>query len=73
MDSSPPIGIDLAKQVFQVHGVDSQEKPVLRKQLRRAQMLEYFKKMPPCLIGMEACSSVHYWSRELQKQGLPSN
>jgi transposase len=63
------VGIDLAKQVFQVHGVDSQEKAVLRKQLRRAQMLDYFKKMPPCLIGMEACSSAHYWGRELQKLG----
>jgi transposase len=63
------IGIDLAKQVFQVHGVDNQEKPVLRKQLRRAQMLNYFQKLPPCLIGMEACSSAHYWARELQKQG----
>ena len=63
------VGIDLAKQVFQVHGVDSQEKAVLRKQLRRAQMLDYFTKLPPCLIGMEACSSAHYWARELQKQG----
>ncbi len=63
------IGIDLAKQVFQLHGVDSQEKAVLRKQLRRAQMLDYFQKLPPCLIGMEACSSAHYWGRELQKQG----
>ena len=63
------VGIDLAKQVFQLHGVDSQEKAVLRKQLRRAQMLDYFKKMPPCLIGMEACSSAHYWGRELQKLG----
>jgi transposase len=63
------VGIDLAKQVFQVHGVDSQEKAVLRKQLRRAQMLDYFKKLPPCLIGMEACSSAHYWGRELQKLG----
>jgi transposase len=63
------IGIDLAKQVFQVHGVDSQEKAVLRKQLRRTQMLDYFKKLPTCLIGMEACSSAHYWARELQKQG----
>ena len=63
------IGIDLAKQVFQVHGVDNQEKAVLRKQLRRAQMLDYFQKLPPCLIGMEACSSAHYWARELQKQG----
>ena len=63
------IGIDLAKQVFQVHGVDAQEKAVLRKQLRRAQMLDYFQKLPPCLIGMEACSSAHYWARELQKLG----
>lgn len=63
------VGIDLAKQVFQVHGVDSQEKAVLRKQLRRAQMLDYFQKLPTCLIGMEACSSAHYWARELQKMG----
>jgi transposase len=63
------VGIDLAKQVFQLHGVDVQEKAVLRKQLRRAQMLDYFKKLPPYLIGMEACSSAHYWGRELQKFG----
>ncbi len=63
------IGIDLAKQVFQVHGVDGQEKVVLRKQLRRVQLLDYFKKLPPCLIGMEACGGAHYWARELQKLG----
>jgi len=63
------VGIDLAKQIFQVHGVDGQEKVVLRKQLRRAQMLDYFKKLPPCLIGMEACGGAHYWARELQKFG----
>jgi len=63
------VGIDLAKSVFQVHGVDSQEKVVLRKQLRRAQLLDYFKKLPPCLIGMEACGGAHYWARELQKLG----
>jgi len=63
------IGIDIAKQVFQLHGVDHQEKPVLRKQLRRNQMLNYFAKLPSCLIGIEACSSSHYWARELQKQG----
>jgi transposase len=63
------IGIDLAKQVFQLHGVDHQGKPVLRKQLRRNQMLSYFTKLPPCLIGIEACSSSHYWARELQKLG----
>jgi len=63
------IGIDLAKQVFQVHGVDGQEKVVVRKKLSRAQMLMYFQKLPPCLIGMEACSRAHYWGRELQKMG----
>lgn len=63
------IGIDLAKQVFQLHGVDGQEKIVLRKQLRRAQLLGYFKQLPPCLIGMEACGGAHYWARELQKLG----
>jgi transposase len=63
------VGIDLAKSVFQVHGVDSQEKVVLRKQLRRAQLLDYFNKLPPCLIGMEACGGAHYWARELQKLG----
>jgi transposase len=63
------IGIDLAKQVFQVHGVDGQDKVVLRKQLRRAQLLDFFKKLPPCLIGMEACGGAHYWARELQKLG----
>lgn len=63
------IGIDLAKQVFQLHGVDRFEKVVLRKQLRRAQMHDFFKNLPPCLIGMEACGSSHYWARELRKYG----
>ena len=54
------IGLDLAKQVFQLHGVDSQEQPVLRKKLKREDMLPYFRDLPPCLIGMEACSSAHY-------------
>ena len=63
------IGIDLAKQVFQVHGVDHHEKPVLRKQLRRNQMLAFFANLSPCLIGIESCSSSHYWARELQKLG----
>jgi transposase len=63
------IGLDLAKQVFQVHGVDYQDKVVVRKQLRRNQVLTYFSKITPCLIGMEACSSAHYWGRELQKLG----
>jgi transposase len=67
--NSKRVGIDLAKQVFQIHGVDGQEKMVLRKQLRRAKLLDYFKNLPPCLIGMEACGGAHYWARELQKRG----
>lgn len=63
------IGIDLAKQVFQIHGVDAQEKVVCRKQLRRNQMIEFFHKLEPCLIGMEACASSHYWARTLQAMG----
>jgi transposase len=63
------VGIDLAKQVFQVHGVDYQDKVVLRKQLRRNQMLNFFATLSPCLIGMEACGGAHYWARELQKLG----
>lgn len=63
------IGIDLAKTVFQLHGVDSREQPVLRKKLKREQMLSFFRTIAPCLIGMEACSGAHYWARELQKLG----
>jgi transposase len=63
------IGIDLAKHVFQVHGVDRDGKVVVRKQLRRAQLIGYFSKLPSCLIGMEACGGAHYWGRELGKLG----
>lgn len=63
------VGVDLAKLVFQVHGVNRAEKVQQRKQLRRSQMLGYFGKLEPCLIGMEACSSAHYWARELSKLG----
>ena len=63
------IGIDLAKDVFQIHGVDGQGKIVLRKQLRRGQMASFFVNLPACLIGMEACGSAHYWARKLQEQG----
>jgi len=54
------VGIDLTKQVFQVHGEDSREKALLRKRLRRAQFLAYFKQLPPCLFGMEACGGALY-------------
>ena len=63
------LGIDLAKNVFQLHGVDADTRVVLRKQLRRNQMAEFFAKLPPCLIGMEACGSAHYWARKLQAYG----
>jgi transposase len=55
--------------VFQVHGVDAAEKPALKKQLRRGQVLEFFRKLPTCLIGMEACATSHHWARELRKLG----
>ena len=63
------IGLDIAKNVFQVHGIDAAEKVVVRKQLRRGQVLAFFKALPPCLIGMEACATSHYWARELTKLG----
>lgn len=63
------IGLDLAKAVFQVHGVDAHEKAVLRRQLRRHQMHDFFRNLAPCLIGMEACASSHYWARTLMGMG----
>lgn len=63
------VGLDIAKEVFEVHGVDEQGKAALRKQLRRARVLEFFAKLEPCLIGMETGSGAHYWARELQKLG----
>lgn len=63
------VGIDLAKLVFQVHGVDYQDIVLLRKQLRRNQLLSFFAKASPCMIGMEDCGRAHHRARELQKQG----
>src|SRR5215471_4148064 len=63
------IGFDIAKSVFQVHGVDEHGKVVVRKQLTRRKVLPYFAQLPACRIGMEACGSAHYWARELQKLG----
>jgi transposase len=63
------IGIDLAKNVFQVHGADDKGKAVLKKQLKRTQMLPFFANLTPCRIGMEACGSAHYWARKLQALG----
>jgi transposase len=63
------VGIDLAKNVFQVHGIDEHGKAVLKKQLRRDQMAAFFVNLPPCLIGMEACGSAHHWGRKLASMG----
>jgi transposase len=63
------IGLDLAKNVFQVHGVDAAGKIILQRQLRRSQVIAFFKTLPPCLVGMEACATGHHWARELTKLG----
>jgi transposase len=63
------IGIDLAKSVFQLHGVDAQGAVVLRRRLRRSQMLDFFQRLSPCLVGLEACAGAHHWSRELGRLG----
>ena len=63
------IGLDLAKQIFQVHGADAEGSPVLNRKLRRAEVLRFFEKLPPCLVGIEACGSAHYWAREIAALG----
>ena len=63
------LGIDLAKSVFQLHGVDAAGAVVLRKKLRRAAVLDVLRDLPPCLIGMEACASSHHWAREIAALG----
>ena len=63
------IGFDLAKNVFQVHGIAESGAAVVRKRLRRAQVVAFFTDLPPCLVGMEACASAHHWGRELMKLG----
>ena len=63
------IGLDIAKNVFQVHGVDALGAPVIRKQLRRGQLLRFFETQPRCLVGMEACATAHHWAREIAVLG----
>jgi transposase len=63
------IGVDLAKSVFQIHGVDSHEQAKLKKQVKRRDMLNCFRQIEPCVVAMEACGSAHYWARELGKLG----
>ena len=69
MQTITTIGLDIAKSVFQVHGVDADGYAVVRRQLKRRYVLAFFQKLPPCLVGIEACASAHHWSRELQALG----
>jgi transposase len=69
MQTITTIGFDIAKSVFQVHCVDAAGQVVIRRQLKRRYILAFFQKLPPCLIGIEACASLHDWSRELQALG----
>ena len=69
MQAVTTIGLDIAKSVFQVHGVDAAGQVLIRRQLKRRAVLAFFEKLPVCLVGIEACASSHYWSRELQALG----
>jgi transposase len=69
MEEITTVGLDIAKSVFQVHGIDAHGNVVLRRQLKRRQVVPFFKKLAPCLIGIEACATSHHWSRELQGLG----
>ena len=69
MQTITTIGLDIAKSVFQVHGVDADGNIVIRRQVKRRYVLAFFQKQPPCLVGIEACASSHHWSRELQALG----
>ena len=69
MPAVTTIGLDIAKSVFQVHGVDAYGNMVVRRQLKRRYVLPFFKKLPPCLVGIEACATSHHWSRELRVLG----
>lgn len=69
MEQPTTIGIDLAKNVFQIHGIDADGAAVLKRKLRRGQVLEFFARRDPCLVGMEACAGAHFWARELTALG----
>jgi transposase len=63
------IGLDLAKQIFQIHGADAEGSSVVNRKLRRTEVLRFFEKQPACLVGLEACGSSHYWAREISALG----
>jgi transposase len=69
MQAITTVGLDIAKSVFQVHGVDSVGQVIIRRQLKRRYVLPFFEKLPPCLVGIEACASSHHWSRQLKALG----
>jgi transposase len=69
MEKITTIGLDLAKHMFQVHGIDAGGQVMVRRQLRRGELLKFFEKQPPCLVGMEACGTSHYWAREIAALG----
>ena len=69
MQTITTIGLDIAKSVFQVHGIDAEDRVIIRRQLKRRYVLAFFAKLPPCLVGIEACASSHHWSRELKGLG----
>jgi transposase len=69
MQTITTIGLDIAKSVFQVHGIDAEGNVIIRRRLKRRYVLAFFQKLPPCLVGIEACASSHHWSRELQALG----
>ena len=69
MQAIPTIGLDIAKSVFQVHGIDAEGNVLIRRQLKRRYVLAFFQKLSPCLVGIEACATSHHWSRELKALG----
>ena len=69
MQAVTTIGLDIAKSVFQVHGIDATGNVVIRRQLKRRYVLAFFQKLPPCVVGIEACATSHHWSRELKAMG----
>ena len=69
MEAVATIGLDIAKSVFQVHGVDADGAVVVRRRLKRAKVLSFFERLPPCLVGLEACATAHHWARELRRLG----
>jgi transposase len=71
MQTTTTVGLDIAKSVFQVHGIDADGNVVVRRQLKRRYVLTFFQKLPPCLVSIEACASSRYWSRDFERLVTP--